>query len=49
VAIHKALQLNRAETLKKVTRKPNERVILALTYNPKLPSVSSIVKKVGTQ
>ena len=44
-AINKALQLDRKETLKKVTRKPNERVVLAVTYNPKLPSVSSIVKK----
>ena len=25
--------------------KPNDRVILAVTYNPKLPSVSNIIKK----
>jgi hypothetical protein len=44
-AINRALQLDRTETLKKVAKKPNERVVLAVTYNPKLPSISSIVKK----
>jgi hypothetical protein len=44
-AINRALQLERIETLKKVEKKPNERVVLAVTYNPKLPSISSIVKK----
>ena len=44
-AIKRALQLDRSETLKKVEKKPNERVVLAVTYNPKLPSISSIVKK----
>jgi hypothetical protein len=34
-AIEKALQLDRKETLKKMTRRPNDRVILAVTYNPK--------------
>jgi hypothetical protein len=28
-----------------VEKKPNERVVLAVTYNPELPSISSIVKK----
>jgi hypothetical protein len=44
-AIKKALELDRTEALKKVSKKPNERVICALTFNPKLPSVSNIIHK----
>ena len=44
-AIDKALKLDRIETLKKVVKKPNERVVLAVTYNPKLPRISSIIRK----
>jgi hypothetical protein len=41
----KALSLNRTEILKKVTKTKKDRVVLAVTYHPKLPSVSSIMSK----
>ncbi len=41
----KALQTDGREALKKVNKKPNDRVICALTFNPKLPSVSNIIDK----
>ena len=44
-AIKRALELDRLETLKKVQRKPTERVTCSVTFNPKLPSVSGILKK----
>jgi peptide-methionine (R)-S-oxide reductase len=44
-AITKAKNLERKEVLKKVEKHKNERVVLALTYHPKLPSISSIIKK----
>jgi hypothetical protein len=44
-AIKRALEVDRKEALIKVTKKPNDRVICALTFNPKLPSVSHILQK----
>ena len=44
-AIKRALEVDRREALIKVTKKPNDRVICALTFNPKLPSVSHILQK----
>ena len=44
-AITKVRGLDRTNALKKVIRAPNKRVVLALTYNPKLPSVPGIIKK----
>jgi hypothetical protein len=44
-AISKAKTVPRAEVLKKVTKTKNERPVLAITYNPKLPSISKIVQK----
>ena len=44
-AIEKAKKLDRDEILQKRTKKENDRVILAITFNPKLPSVSKIIKK----
>jgi peptide-methionine (R)-S-oxide reductase len=44
-AIEKAKKLDRSEILQKRTKKVNDRVILAITFNPKLPSVSKIIKK----
>ena len=44
-AIKKALEIDREEALKKVERKPTDRVTCAVTYNPKLPSLSGIIKK----
>jgi hypothetical protein len=41
----KALSLDRTEVLKKVTKTKKERVVLAVTYHPKLPSASSIISK----
>ena len=43
-AIKKALEKNRQEALKKVDKKKEERVVFALTYHPKLPSISKIMK-----
>ncbi len=44
-AIAKVRDLDRDTILKKVLRAPNKRIVLALTYNPKLPSVPKIIKK----
>jgi hypothetical protein len=44
-AILKVQSLDRANALAKVIRKLNKRVVLALTYSPKLPSVPQIIKK----
>ena len=44
-AIEEAKKLDRQEILKRRIKKENDRVILAITYNPKLPSVSKIIKK----
>ena len=44
-AISKAKNLERKEVLKKVVKQKNERPVLAITYHPKLPSVSAIIKK----
>jgi hypothetical protein len=44
-AISKVQNLDRANVLTKVDRKTNKRVVLALTYSPKLPSVPKIIKK----
>jgi hypothetical protein len=39
-AIAKAKTLNRSDILERRQSKKNERVVLALTFNPKLPCVS---------
>ena len=44
-AITKAKNLERKEVLKKVIKRKNERTVLAVTYHPKLPSISAIIKK----
>jgi hypothetical protein len=44
-AISKVRDLDRNIALEKVIRPPNKRTVLALTYNPKLPSVPKIIKK----
>jgi hypothetical protein len=44
-AIKEAKKLDRQEILKRRIKKENDRVILAITFNPKLPSVSRIIKK----
>jgi hypothetical protein len=44
-ALEKALQTERADALQKVTKKKTDRVILAVKYHPKLPSVSKIIVK----
>ena len=44
-AIENVSKLDRLEILKKVTKKKTDRVVLALTYHPKLPSISNIIKK----
>jgi hypothetical protein len=44
-AIVKAKTVPRVEALKKVTRTKNERPVLDITCNPKLPSVSKIIQK----
>ena len=44
-AIIKAKSVPREDTLKKVMKTKNERPVLAITYNPRLPSVSKIIKK----
>ena len=45
--IAKALELDRMEFLKKAEKAKTDRVVLAITYHPKLPSVSSIIKNTG--
>ena len=44
-AIKKASNLDRKEILKKVTRNKNEREVLAVTYHPKIPSLTNMIKK----
>jgi hypothetical protein len=44
-ALDKAWSMDRRTTLLRREKEQNERVVLALTYNPKLPSVSNIIKK----
>jgi hypothetical protein len=44
-AISRVKALDRKTHLQKVTKKTNDRIVLAITYNPKLPSVPQIVKK----
>ena len=44
-AIAKAKTVPREIALEKVIKKPNERVIFVLTYNPRLPSISNIMVK----
>jgi hypothetical protein len=46
-AIEKASNQNRTEIIKKVDKTKTDRVVLAFTYHPKLPSVSNIVKNTG--
>jgi hypothetical protein len=41
-ALEKAWAMDRKTTLIR-EKKQNERVVLALTFNPKLPSVSNII------
>jgi hypothetical protein len=44
-AISRVESMDRSVSLNKVTKNKNERIVLALTYNPKLPSVPQILKK----
>jgi hypothetical protein len=44
-SIEKVTKLDRLEILKKTNRPKTDRVVLAITYHPKLPSVSNIIKK----
>ena len=44
-AIEKITKLVRLEILKRTNKPKTDRVVLALTYHPKLPSISNIVKK----
>ena len=44
-AIIKAKSIPREIALQKVVKKPNERVIFVLTFNPRLPSISNIMVK----
>ena len=44
-AIKKALETDRSDALKKVVKKQNDRVTCALTFNPKLPSISKVLQK----
>ena len=44
-AITRVKALDRLTHLQKVKKKTNDRIVLALTYNPKLPSIPQIVKK----
>ena len=44
-AITKAKLIPRIEALKRVTKKENNRVVFAITFNPRLPSVSGIIVK----
>jgi hypothetical protein len=38
-------KLNRIEVLQKVNKPKTDRVVLAVTYHPKLPSISNIIRK----
>ena len=44
-ALNKAKNLDRSETLKRRVKRQNDRVVLAVTYYLKLPSLSKIIKK----
>jgi hypothetical protein len=44
-AIEEVSKLNRIEVLKKVDKPKTDRVVLAITYHPKLPNISNIIKK----
>jgi hypothetical protein len=44
-ALETAKTLGGNEIIKKRTKKENDRVILVITFNPKLPSVFKIIKK----
>ena len=44
-AFDKVLKLDRTNLLKKRVKKQNNRVVLSVTFNPKLPSLSNIIKK----
>jgi hypothetical protein len=44
-ALDKAREINRDEALQKVIKKKNDRVVLAVKYHPKLPSISKIIVK----
>ena len=44
-AILKATNIPREEALKKVRKKENERPVFVIQYDPRLPSISGIVKK----
>ena len=44
-AVERARKLNRPSTLLKVPRQANTRPVLSLPYNPRLPSVSAILKR----
>jgi peptide-methionine (R)-S-oxide reductase len=44
-AISKAKTIDRSEILKRRQHTKNDRVVMAITFNPKLPSVSKIIKK----
>ena len=41
----KLKNLNRLDVLKKVVRQKADRVVLAIRYHPKLPSIANIIKK----
>ena len=43
-ALNRAKLLSREETLKKVVKKPTDRVVFSLPYHPALPSINGIVK-----
>ncbi len=42
-AIKRALEIDRTEALKEVAKKHIGRVICVITFNPKIPTVSSIL------
>jgi desmoglein 4 len=44
-ALNKAREIKREDALEKVKKKKNDRVILAVQYHPKLPSISKIIVK----
>jgi peptide-methionine (R)-S-oxide reductase len=44
-SIEKVTKLDQMEILKRANKPKTDRVVLAITYHPKLPSVSNIIKK----
>ena len=44
-ALNKAKQVDRNEALKRVVKKDQDRVVFALGFDPRLPSISSIIKR----